>query len=134
MINPAIEHWPMQKTIRGFTIIRPAATFSLREKECSATFALLRVHSRLKNIRLAKREAPEGRHERARGVSPGYDVPKKTNKPRRGGTKTNMDGQDKQGLLGRGGTRPSRPLAKLPLPAGEGRGEGECEITIRTNG
>ena len=143
MINPAIEHWPMQKTIRGFTIIRPAATFSLREKECSATFALLRVHSRLKNIRLAKREAPEGGHERARGVSPGYDVPKKTNKPRRGGTKTNMDGQDEQDNLGRGGTRPSRDFGRdpkrraaphsttlartprLPLPAGEGRGEGE---------
>jgi hypothetical protein len=68
MINPAIEHWPMQKTIRGFTIIRPAATFSLREKESNRT-------------RLAKREAPEGRHERARGVSPGYDVPKKQTNP-----------------------------------------------------
>ena len=41
----------MQKTIRGFTIIRPAATFSLREKEYSASFAFLRVHSRLKNKR-----------------------------------------------------------------------------------
>jgi len=95
-----------------FTLIRPAATFSLREKESSRP-------------PLAKREAPAGRHEIARGVSPGYGVPKKSIKPRRGGTKPNTDGQDKQGIFGRGGTRPSRPLAKLPLPAGEGRGEGE---------
>ena len=42
---------------------------------------------------MANAKAPEGRHEIARGASPGYDA-KKTNKPRRGGTKMNMDGQD----------------------------------------
>ena len=38
-------------------------------------------------VRLAKRRVPEGRHEIARGVSPGYEA-QKNNKPRRGGTKT----------------------------------------------
>ena len=117
----------LNKNIRCFTLIRPAATFSLSEKEWGAHAArVLPWASRPRfgrYTRLAKREAPAGRHEIARGVSPGYDVPKKSNKPRRVGTKTNTDGQDKYGILGRGGTRPSRSLAKLPL--GEGRGEGE---------
>ena len=39
-----------------FTLIRPAAIFSLREKECFDSFALLRVHSQLKTKRLVKRD------------------------------------------------------------------------------
>ena len=50
-----------------FTLIRPSATFSLREKASD-------------RARLANKEAPKGRHILAWGVSPGNGI-RLSNKP-----------------------------------------------------
>ena len=111
----------------------------------------IRVTSRpfaVKKQSLGQAEALEGRHAIARGVSPGLEATIK-HKPRRGGTKTNMDyavvGQSFVGNPFNGFTLIRPPatfslrekessrtrLAKLPLPAGEGWGEGERPTSIR---